>query len=277
MLPQGNTAPSVAKEKNVEKPVAVQVLQQEANLLIVEDSSEMLDFLLKNLGGKFKTYGASNGKEALDILKNSTIDIILSDVMMPQMDGFELLYTIRQDKMLCHIPVVLLSAQGNVNSKIAGLDYGADAYMEKPFSINHLIATIDNLLKTRKLLFERFTSMPNLDYGKGGMKTADAEWLEQLTDIIKNNLTNDQFTVDTLAAEMAVSRSNLRRKVIGVTGLPPNDYIRLVRLKVAAELLQSGKYRVNEVCYLIGFTSHSYFSTCFQKQFGVLPKDYMKS
>jgi AraC-like DNA-binding protein len=108
------------------------------------------------------------------------------------------------------------------------------------------------------------------------MKPNDVEWLEALTDIIKKNLTNEQFTVDTLASEMAVSRSNLRRKVLGVTGLPPNDYIRLVRLKVAAELLQSGKYRVNEVCSLIGFSSHSYFSTCFQKQFGVLPKDYVK-
>ena len=276
MIPQGKEDAKPI-EKPMEKPITIQVDQYQANLLIVEDTKEMLDFLMKNLETKFKVFGAGNGIEALNILNNTAIDIVLSDVMMPEMDGFELLYSIRQDKMLCHIPVVLLSAQGNVNSKIAGLDYGADAYIEKPFSVNHLKATIDNLLKSRKLLFERFTSMPNLDYGKGGMKTVDAEWLEELTNIIKNNLTNEQFTVDTLASEMAVSRSNLRRKVIGVTGLAPNDYIRLVRLKVAAELLQSGKYRVNEVCYLIGFTSHSYFSTCFQKQFGVLPKDYMKS
>ena len=277
MIPQG-TPEAVGRvyEKNAEKSAAVQVESHQANLLIVEDTKEMLDFLMKNLGGKFKVFGAANGKEAMEVLRNTTIDVVLSDVMMPQMDGFELLYNVRSDKMLCHIPMILLSAQGNVNSKIAGLDYGADAYIEKPFSISYVVATIDNLLKTRRLLFERFTSMPNLDYGKGGMKPNDVEWLEALTDIIKKNLTNEQFTVDTLASEMAVSRSNLRRKVLGVTGLPPNDYIRLVRLKVAAELLQSGKYRVNEVCSLIGFSSHSYFRTCFQQQFGVLPKDYVK-
>ena len=276
MIPQGKADNVKPADKPVDKPVIVQVEQHQANLLIVEDTKEMLEFLMKNLGGKYRVHGAANGIEAMDILKDRTIDIILSDVMMPEMDGFELLYNIRQDKMLCHIPVILLSAQGNVNSKIAGLDYGADSYMEKPFSISHVAATIDSLLKTRKLLFERFTTMPNLEYGKGGMKSADAEWLEEMTGIIKKNLTNEQFTVDTLASEMALSRSSLRRKVVGVTGLAPNDYIRLVRLKVAAELLQSGKYRVNEVCYMIGFSSHSYFSTCFQKQFGVLPKDYAK-
>ena len=150
-------------------------------------------------------------------------------------------------------------------------------FFEKPFSINHVAATIESLLKNRRLLFERFSAMPNLNYGKGGIKSGDAEWLELLTDIIKKNLTNEKFTVDVLAAEMAVSRSNLRRKIIGVTGLAPNDYIRLVRLKVAAELLKEGKYRVSEVCYLIGFSNHSYFSTCFQKQFGILPKDFAKN
>lgn len=279
MIPQGepgSVSDAIGNEKAADKVAIAPVDQPHANLLIVEDTKEMLDFLMKNLSGKFRVHGAINGKEALDVMKNTTIDIVLSDVMMPQMDGFELLYNIRQDKLLCHIPVILLSAQGNVNSKIAGLDYGADAYIEKPFSITHVTATVDSLLKTRKLLFERFTSMPSLDYGKGGMKSADAEWLEGLTEIIKKNLTNEQFSVDTLASEMAISRSNLRRKVLGVTGLPPNDYIRLIRLKVAAELLESGKYRVNEVCYQIGFSSHSYFSTCFQKQFGVLPKDYAK-
>ena len=281
-IPEGEdiknvTSEESAKEEGIkETPSLINIGNQEASLLIVEDTREMLDFLLKNLGQKFKVFGATNGKEALAVLEDTSIDIILSDVAMPEMDGFELLYNIRSDKMLCHIPVILLSAQSNVNSKIAGLEYGADAYIEKPFSINHVAATIDSLLKNRRLLFERFSSMPNLNYGKGGIKAGDAEWLEQLTDIIKKNLTNEKFTVDVLAAEMAVSRSNLRRKIIGVTGLAPNDYIRLVRLKVAAELLQEGKYRINEVCYLVGFSSHSYFSSCFQKQFGVLPKDFAK-
>lgn len=248
----------------------------ECNLLIVEDTHDMLEFLLKNLGYNYNVLGAINGKEALKILHNNTIDIIISDIVMPEMDGFELLNAVRADKMLCHLPFILLSAQSSVNSKITGLDYGADAYIEKPFSLSHIKATIDNLLKNRKVLFERFASMSNLEYGQGEIKRSDFEWLEQVNEIIIRNFTNESFTVDTLASEMALSRSNLQRKLKGVTGLPPIDYIRLVRLKSAAQFLKEGKYRVNEVCYLVGFSNHSYFARCFQKQFGVLPKDYMK-
>ena len=248
----------------------------ECNLLIVEDTHDMLEFLLKNLGYNYNVLGATNGKEALKLLHNNTVDIIISDIVMPEMDGFELLNAVRADKMLCHIPFILLSAQSSVNSKITGLDYGADAYIEKPFSLSHIKATIDNLLKNRKVLFERFASMSNLEYGQGEIKRSDFEWLEQVNEIIIRNFTNESFTVDTLASEMALSRSNLQRKLKGVTGLPPIDYIRLVRLKSAAQFLKEGKYRVNEVCYLVGFSNHSYFARCFQKQFGVLPKDYMK-
>jgi YesN/AraC family two-component response regulator len=240
----------------------------------VDDTKEMLDFLIKNLGQPFRVYGAADGNEALTVIKKQAIDIIVSDIAMPNMDGFELLHAVRSDKMLCHIPFILLSAQDNISSKIAGLDYGADAYIEKPFSINYLKATIENLLKNRKVLFEKFANMPSLEYGKGEMKEHDIQWLGQITDIIRQNIRNEQFTIDTLASEMAVSRSSLRRKIVGLTGLAPNDYIRLVRLKLAAELLSNGKYRVNEVCYMIGFSNHSYFSRCFYKQFGVLPKDY---
>ena len=118
--------------------------------------------------------------------------------------------------------------------------------------------------------------MPSLEYGKGELKKHDSDWLERVNSIITRNFTNDKFSVDMLAAEMALSRSNLRRKLKGVTGLSPIDYIRLVRLKSAALLLKEGKHRVNEVCYMVGFQNHSYFARCFQKQFGMLPKDYMK-
>lgn len=248
----------------------------ECNLLIVEDTYEMLEFLMKNLGYSYNVLGVTNGKEALKILNNNTVDIIISDIVMPEMDGFELLSAVRADKMLCHIPFILLSAQSSVNSKITGLDYGADAYIEKPFSLSHIKATIDNLLKNRKVLFDRFASMANLEYGQGEIKRSDFEWLEQVNEIIINNFMNENFTVDILASEMALSRSNLQRKLKGVIGLPPIDYIRLVRLKSAAQYLKEGKYRVNEVCHLVGFSNHSYFARCFQKQFGVLPKDYMK-
>ena len=280
-LPQGPTAQieKIAPSSDVadnEDDSLVDNIEHDCNLLVVEDTEEMLDFLVKNLGYHFNVFGAKNGRKALEILEKQAIDVIISDIVMPEMDGFELLHAVRSDKILCHIPVVLLSAQANVNSKITGLDYGADAYIEKPFSLHHIKATIDNLLKSRKVLFDRFASMPSLEYGKGELKKHDSDWLERVNSIITRNFTNDKFSVDMLAAEMALSRSNLRRKLKGVTGLSPIDYIRLVRLKSAALLLKEGKHRVNEVCYMVGFQNHSYFARCFQKQFGMLPKDYMK-
>lgn len=246
------------------------------SVLIVEDTPDMLDFLDKNLSGSYTIYRAGNGLEALQCLESTTIDLIVSDIVMPEMNGFELLKAIRSDDMLCHIPFILLSAQDSIDSKIKGLDYGADAYIEKPFSLHYLRASISNLLESRRMLFNRFSSSPDMPYDQTAMNKADVKWLDKINEIIRNNFTNEQFTIDRLAEEVAVSRSNLQRKLKGLTGMPPNDYIRLMRLKTAAKLLKEGEYRVNEVCHLVGFNNLSYFARCFHKQFGILPKDYTK-
>lgn len=247
-----------------------------ASLLIVEDTPDMLEFLRKNLEGQYNVCTATDGKEALECLGKRSVDLVISDIAMPVMDGFELLRAVRGDSMLCHMPFILLSAQDSIDAKIAGLDYGADAYIEKPFSLNHMKATVANLLENRRRLFEHFASVPDIQYGGVGAGQRDSEWLENVNGIINRNLTNESFNIDRLAEEMAVSRSNLQRKLKGLTGMPPNDYIRLIRLKIAAQLLKEGKYRVNEVCFIVGFNNHSYFARCFQKQFGVLPKEFAK-
>ncbi|HJD74746.1 MAG TPA: response regulator [Bacteroides reticulotermitis] len=246
------------------------------SLLVVEDTTDMLEFLAKNLSNTYTIYTAANGEEALMCLEKITVDIIISDIIMPKMDGFELLKSIRSDSMLCHIPFILLSALDSIDSKITGLDYGADAYIEKPFSLNHMKATINNLLENRRMLFNHFTTVPNMSYDQTLMNKTDVKWLNTINEIINNNFTNEEFTIDKLAEEMAISRSNLQRKLKGLTGMPPNDYIRLIRLKTAGELLCEGEYRINEVCYIVGFNNPSYFARCFQKQFGILPKDYAK-
>ena len=236
----------------------------------------MLEFLAKNLGNTYTIHTAANGKEALECLETTTVDLIISDIVMPHMDGFELLKSIRSDNMLCHIPFILLSALDSIDSKIAGLDYGADAYIEKPFSLSHMKATINNLLENRRMLFNHFTTVPNMSYDQTLMNKTDVKWLNTINEIITRNFTNEEFTIDKMAEEMAVSRSNLQRKLKGLTGMPPNDYIRLIRLKTAGELLREGEYRINEVCFIVGFNNPSYFARCFQKQFGILPKDYVK-
>ena len=262
-------------------PDKVPALEEEGgpagySLLVVEDTTDMLEFLAKNLGNTYTIHTAANGKEALECLETTTVDLIISDIVMPHMDGFELLKSIRSDNMLCHIPFILLSALDSIDSKIAGLDYGADAYIEKPFSLSHMKATINNLLENRRMLFNHFSTVPNMSYDQTLMNKTDVKWLNTINKIITRNFTNEEFTIDKMAEEMAISRSNLQRKLKGLTGMPPNDYIRLIRLKTAGELLREGEYRINEVCYIVGFNNPSYFARCFQKQFGILPKDYVK-
>ena len=244
-------------------------------LLIVEDTKDMREFLVKNLGTAYHIYTASNGNEALSCLEHTAVDLIISDILMPEMNGFELLKAIRSDNMLCHIPFILLSAIDNIDTKIEGLDNGADAYIEKPFSLNHIKATINNLLENRHMLYKRFNSAPNMQYEEISNNKADMKWLETVNEIIINNFTNENFSIEKMAEDMDISRSNLQRKLKGLTGMPPNDYIRLIRLKTAGELLRKGEYRINEVCYIVGFNNPSYFARCFRKQFGILPKEYV--
>ena len=193
-----------------------------------------------------------------------------------EMDGYELLQQIREDTMLCHIPVIMLSALDSTDSKIKAMRCGADAFIEKPFSINYIKATVNGLIENRKTLYLHFASDPGATIEGENIKNDDSEWISNLNAIIRKNLTNEDFSVDQLAKEMAVSRSSLQRKLKGLLGTTPNDYIKLIRLKTAAQMLQSGSYRINEVCYMVGFSNLSYFTRCFTSQFGIRPKDYIK-
>ena len=245
-------------------------------IMIVEDTPDMLEFLYKNFEDTYDVLPARNGREALDILKKRSCDLIISDILMPEMDGYELLVRVRSDELLCHIPFILLSAIDSVDSKIKGLESGADAYIEKPFSLSYIKATVESLLENRERAFRHFASEPNLQYEKDTIGSSDRAWLDKLTGIISENLTNEALSVDLLVERMALSRSSLQRKLKGLTGTSPNEYIQLVRLKTAAQLLRKGELRINEICFMTGFSSMSWFAKCFSKQFGMRPKDYMK-
>ncbi len=252
------------------------VAPSKCNLLIVEDDRDMLGFLTRTLSSVWSATGVENGKKALDILRSSPIDIVISDINMPEMDGIELLQAIRKDITLCHIPIILLSSLKSIESKIEGLNFGADAYIEKPFSLGHIKATIDNILKNRQLLFERYSRMPQLEYAQENITHSESDWLENVNNQIHKHLTDPMFTVDSLAQTLLMSHSALRRKLLKLTGMSPNNYIRFIRIQHAAKLLEEGKFRVNEVSYIVGINNQSYFARCFQKQYGVLPKDYKK-
>ena len=244
-------------------------------ILVVEDNPDMLAFIRKQLTTEYSVLTAMNGIEALAALDNHYVNLVVSDVMMPQMDGFELCKTIKSDLSYSHIPVVLLTAKTNIQSKIEGLELGADAYIEKPFSVEYLLANISSLIHNREKLRQTFAKSPFVAANTMALTKADEEFIWKLNDIIQANLHNPEFSMEDMADALKMSRSSFYRKIKGVLDLSPNEYLRLERLKQAAQLLKEGKSRVNEICYTVGFNSPSYFSKCFLKQFGVLPKDFI--
>ena len=247
------------------------------SVLVVEDTRDMQNFIASNIGKEYTVLRADNGAEALKILDEHAVDIILSDLYMPEMDGFELLMSVRSNQQISHIPFILLTAQDSMSTKIKSLEYGADAYIEKPFSLEHVRATVNNLIARRDRIHKSFQTSLEISMDNDRIAGPDSEWLSKVNDRILKNISNDTYSIDDLANEMSVSRTVLQRKLKGLTGSTPNDYIRLIRLKKAAELLSQEGYRVNEVCYMVGFNSPSYFTKCFVKQFGEKPKNFQTS
>ncbi len=243
--------------------------------LLVEDDLEMGNFLEKCIKGAYFVLRASNGKEALEILKAQTVNIIVSDVMMPEMNGFELTKTLKSDIESSHIPVVLLTAKTNNQSKIKGYEAGADAYIEKPFSVDVLLARMTALLQNRRYLQSAFIKNPLIGAVTVAITKSDEKFIKKLNGIVQESISNPDFNVEDMAGIFNMSRASFYRKIKGVLNLTPNEYIRVERLKKAAILLKEKEYKVNEICYMVGFNSPSYFSKCFQQQFGVLPKDFI--
>ncbi len=243
-------------------------------VLVVEDNDEMRDFIRRQLVSQFKVYTAANGKDALEVINANFVNLVISDVIMPEMDGFELCKAIKSDIGSSHIPVVLLTAKTNVQSKITGMELGADSYIEKPFSPEYLLAVVSNLIDNREKLRREFANSHYAEVSTMALSKADEEFIKKLRMIIQANISNQDFNIDDMAESFNMSRSTFYRKVEGVLDLTPKEYLRVERLKKAAELLKEKEYRINEICYMVGFNTSSYFTKCFLKQYGVLPKDF---
>ncbi|WP_277466390.1 two-component regulator propeller domain-containing protein [Parabacteroides sp. PF5-6] len=248
---------------------------RQSTLLIVEDNAEMRNFLCESFEWNFRILLAENGKEGLEQLKKHQVDIIISDVMMPVMDGITFSKTVKENIQYCHIPLILLTAKADTDSKVSGIQAGADAYIEKPFSPQVLRAQVENLLNSRNVLKKKFSEMPFVTLDSMAVNKADEKFLAKMNRIIEKNISNMDFSVDALAEQLYISRSGLFVKIKNLVGMTPNELIQLIRLKKAAELLLTKEYRINEICYQVGFNNPSYFSKCFQKQFGVLPKEFV--
>lgn len=243
-------------------------------MLVVEDNADMRSFICQSFSDKFRMLEAENGRAALLLLDAHEVDFIISDLMMPEMDGLELCRELHKNILRSHIPMVLLTAKTDMNTKIEAMKLGADVYMEKPFSIELLMAQVDNLLSSRQKLRKRYTEMPFVPLNTIAGNSADEAFLGKINQIVEANFSNVDFSIQELAEQLFVSRSGLFVKIKSLVGITPNEFIQLVRLKKAAQLIRENKYRINEVCYMVGFNNPSYFSKCFQKQFGKLPKDF---
>jgi DNA-binding response OmpR family regulator len=246
-------------------------------MLIVDDSEDMRHFLENNFNNKYDIITAEDGIEALHLLQNHEVSIIISDWMMPRMDGADLCRRVRQDQQTSHIPFIMLTAKTDDDSKVEGMDVGADTYIEKPFSVQYLEACIRNILQIRHQLMEKFSTQPLEPVTEIAQNPTDSEFLKRMNRIIEENFSNSELNVNFLAAELNISRSSLFAKIKTLAEITPNEMIQVVRLKKAAQLMKEGKYTISEISYMVGFSNPSYFSKCFQKQFNIKPAEYMKS
>jgi signal transduction histidine kinase/ligand-binding sensor domain-containing protein/CheY-like chemotaxis protein len=246
------------------------------NILLVEDEIEMGRFIAKEISGDYNVILTQNGDEALKALKKYNIILVVSDVIMPVIDGYELCRQIKSNIEFSHIPVILLTASIHLNARIEGLDSGADAYIEKPFSTELLMAQIVNLIKNRSLDRQNFINSPLTHFRSVAVNKTDEEFLKKLNSILMDNISENDLNVEKIGEILGISVSTLYRKVKALTDLNSVEYIRLARLKKAAELLSEGNYRINEISYLVGFSSPSYFATSFQKQFGISPSHFVR-
>lgn len=246
-------------------------------ILIVEDDKGMLDFLQKLLSKSYHVLTANTASNAIALLDRNPVDLILSDVMMPGMDGFDFCRWVKSQVEHSHIPTVLLTAKSGIESKIAGMESGADAYIEKPFSVEFLLSQIANLFQNKMLLKQAFLKSPSMLTETIVSNAEDDKFLKKIVEIVEKHLDDVNFSVEQLAYELHIGRSSLYRKIKGIADSTPNDFIRLIRLKKAAQMIREGNYRIVEIGYMTGFTSSSYFAKCFKKQFGVLPKEFVNN
>jgi ligand-binding sensor domain-containing protein/signal transduction histidine kinase/DNA-binding response OmpR family regulator len=271
---------------DTEEPVAVEEQEtwhqptqadpSQFTVLLVEDNRDIINYMHKELNESYHIFKAGNGKEALQILDKENIQLVISDIMMPVMDGIELCKRMKTDLLYCHVPIILLTAKNSLSSKIQGLDVGADAYIEKPFSFNYLVAQMNSLLSNRNLLKTYFAHSP-LAHIKGiASSKADIEFLARFNSLIEKNITDTTLDVDKLSGLMNMSRPTLYRKIKSLSDMTPNELINLTRLKMAAELLAEGNHKINEVALIIGYPSHANFSRDFQRQFDMSPSHFMQ-
>ncbi|MDD7885115.1 hybrid sensor histidine kinase/response regulator transcription factor [Flavivirga sp. 57AJ16] len=266
------------REEELNEDNIIEIEEDEkSKILLVEDNQDLLDFLANDLTNKYHVIKSINANKALEKLSTENIQLIISDVMMPGMNGFELCKEVKTNIETSHIPIILLTAKNTLTAKIEGLESGADAYIEKPFSIEHLKAQINNLLLNRKTLIEHYSSSPLAHVKSIAHTKTDEVFIKKLDEAIYANISDGTLNVERLAELMNMSKSTLYRKIKNLSNLSPNELINITRLKKAAEYLRTGDYKIYEIAYMVGYNSQISLLRNFQKQFNMTPSDYINA
>ncbi|MEL6721233.1 MAG: response regulator, partial [Bacteroidota bacterium] len=239
-------------------------------ILLVEDNQDVLDFLRDSLENDYRILSAQNGELGIESALEHIPDLIISDVMMPEKDGFELCQTLKADLRTSHIPVILLTAKADIESRLEGLEQGADAYIYKPFEQRELHIRIRNVLELRQNLQTRYQEA---DFWKQQTNDKEAEFLQQIKSIVESNLSDSSFGIPQLCQKLSISRSHLHRKLKALTNQSTSIFIRHIRLQKARALLLTTELNVSEVAYEVGFSNPAYFSRVYVERFGIVPSE----
>ena len=249
-------------------------MQKEDVILIIEDSDDLRNFISTNLSNLFQTVLAKNGAEGLAMAIDHLPSLIISDVMMPELDGLGVAQKIKSDERTCHIPVILLTAKADLESRLEGLEMGADDYLSKPFSTTELRVRVKNLIEQRKKLALKYRARINTPNPVNYEPSLDEKFLQKAKGIVEKNIGDASFGVEKMADEIHLSRAQLFRKLKAIAGISPNEFINDIRLEKAAALIQAKADILTQISYSVGYNEQSYFAKRFRKKFGVSPREY---
>jgi DNA-binding response OmpR family regulator len=245
-----------------------------AMVLVVEDNADMRSFIKAQLKEDYKILEAGQGKAGLEIAQQAIPDLIITDLMMPQMDGMELCHQLKTDERTSHIPVIMLTAKAGQEHKIEGLETGADDYLTKPFDRQELQVRVKNLIVQRQRLRERFSREITLEPRQIAITSLDEQFLQKVMELLENNLADTSFGMAEMQDALAMSKTQLYRKIKALTDQSPGEFIRNYRLKRAAQILSQQGENVTQVAYSVGFNNLSYFAKCFKEMYNVAPSEY---
>ncbi len=246
-------------------------------ILVIEDNEDLRHFIRENLKSHYQVLLAQDGLEGLSIAQQEIPDLIISDLMMPKVDGLQVVKQLKQDERTSHIPIILLTAKADQQTKLAGLETGADDYIAKPFDLAELQVRVTNLIENRKKLQQKFAGRLTIKPSEIEVQSVDDRFIQKVIQAIEAHIDDSSFGIEVLAHEVGMSTAQLYRKIKGLTNYKPVDLIRHIRLERAASLLKQQAGNVAEIAYQVGFNNLSYFAKCFKEKFGVTPSEFLKT